>query len=564
MKRFLLLLTTVLAFTGWAAAEEVVAYTCSFANLSETADKKISSYTSSWTNTCDGNTWKIENFNNNNKDWTYIKCGNKTAASTAYITSEFAAPEAITKVVVTIDAITASSVNSIKLNISTSEDFTSAKSIEVPKSKGAQTITIAEPNGNCYYQLAFSCKKGSSNGLVTVSKVEYYTEADGPQPQAPSLAWSEASCTQYLGATELEEYPTLTNDEGFEVSYTSSNPEVATISTEGEVTIVGKGTTTIAAATEATEEYNAGNATYTLRVVEPSIATGGYNLLTNLDELDGAQGIIVSDILPNETDDKHWAFDGFNDPKSNTKGTGVEVSIENGVVFESTGAAIINFAKVAGGYTLQFGDKYLYAINGKTDFSSQAEAATATITIENDGHNFIKFNNDGRAILWQGASVKAFRNYATSQLTGTSNYRNINIYIYKEGSNAPVASHTVTDVEDQPGMVKVELSCDNQNARIYYLHTPAAGAYAAPANGYTRYTEPLIVPQGSTINYYAEHKGIKSDEVTVSATTGVEGIVVDGGNAEAEYFDLHGRRVANPSNGVYVRRIGTTTTKIVL
>lgn len=44
---------------------------------------------------------------------------------------------------------------------------------------------------------------------------------------------------------------------------------------------------------------------------------------------------------------------------------------------------------------------------------------------------------------------------------------------------------------------------------------------------------------------------------------GVEGIVVDN-NAPVEYFNLQGIRVANPANGVYIRRQGNTVTKVIL
>ncbi len=45
-------------------------------------------------------------------------------------------------------------------------------------------------------------------------------------------------------------------------------------------------------------------------------------------------------------------------------------------------------------------------------------------------------------------------------------------------------------------------------------------------------------------------------------STGVEGITVD--TAEAEYFTLQGVCVANPSNGIYIRRQGSTTTKVLV
>ncbi|MGN0222806.1 MAG: choice-of-anchor J domain-containing protein [Muribaculaceae bacterium] len=40
-------------------------------------------------------------------------------------------------------------------------------------------------------------------------------------------------------------------------------------------------------------------------------------------------------------------------------------------------------------------------------------------------------------------------------------------------------------------------------------------------------------------------------------------ITTDTTDAPVEYFDLQGRRVLNPSNGIYLRRQGTTTTKVI-
>lgn len=45
--------------------------------------------------------------------------------------------------------------------------------------------------------------------------------------------------------------------------------------------------------------------------------------------------------------------------------------------------------------------------------------------------------------------------------------------------------------------------------------------------------------------------------------TGVEDIVVDS-NASAEYFNLQGVRVANPENGLYIRRQGTKAAKVLV
>lgn len=54
--------------------------------------------------------------------------------------------------------------------------------------------------------------------------------------------------------------------------------------------------------------------------------------------------------------------------------------------------------------------------------------------------------------------------------------------------------------------------------------------------------------------YYEDAPGV---------TTGIEGIVVDE-NAPVEYFNLQGVRVANPENGLYIRRQGNQATKVLV
>ncbi|MDE7161054.1 MAG: Ig-like domain-containing protein, partial [Muribaculaceae bacterium] len=61
--------------------------------------------------------------------------------------------------------------------------------------------------------------------------------------------------------------PTLTNDNNLEVTYSSSNENVATVNDEGTVTIVGAGETVITAESAETDEFAAGKAEYTLTVI---------------------------------------------------------------------------------------------------------------------------------------------------------------------------------------------------------------------------------------------------------------------------------------------------------
>lgn len=189
LRVFLLFLVTLVTGGGYALAEEAVYKTLTFPGESA---GKCNNYTSTWEITADQSfVWSIDKFNNNNNGWTYIRCGNKTDASIATITNKSAFDKPISKVVVTIDKVTAASVNSIKLVAYKGESpsETSDTVIAATIAKGDLTFAITSPDANNNLKLVFDCKKGSGNGFIQVSKVEYYTNAiDGISAPTLSLA----------------------------------------------------------------------------------------------------------------------------------------------------------------------------------------------------------------------------------------------------------------------------------------------------------------------------------------------------------------------------------------
>jgi hypothetical protein len=72
-----------------------------------------------------------------------------------------------------------------------------------------------------------------------------------------------------------------------------------------------------------------------------------------------------------------------------------------------------------------------------------------------------------------------------------------------------------------------------------------------------------------TVALHQAATGEKTASITISeeefdkATTGVANIAV-AGNESVEYFNLQGVRVANPENGVFIRRQGGRASKVVL
>lgn len=144
--------------------------------------EKTNEYSNNWSVTCDGFTWKMTNWNNSNNGWTYVKAGPKgNTKAHAMIETAAAMPEAISKISITIDAVTNGSITSIVLTSSATNDFTSGTTIEKKSAvaEGEVVFTIPSPQNNLYYQLDFTLnnttpnsKKGK-NGVATVSKVVY-------------------------------------------------------------------------------------------------------------------------------------------------------------------------------------------------------------------------------------------------------------------------------------------------------------------------------------------------------------------------------------------------------
>lgn len=159
-------------------------------------------YASEWTAKSGTFEWTINNFNNNNwkNNWTFIKCGRKNIASIGTIATSTAIDKAITKVVVTIDALAADKVNSIKLYTSSdNSEWVVAGSYTLET--GAQTVNLDSPTGNLYYKIVFDCASGASNGLVTVSKVEYYYSNGASTPSCATPTFN--GNTAFLTSTEV-------------------------------------------------------------------------------------------------------------------------------------------------------------------------------------------------------------------------------------------------------------------------------------------------------------------------------------------------------------------------
>ncbi|MDE6383018.1 MAG: hypothetical protein K2K79_01555 [Paramuribaculum sp.] len=181
----LLLLLTIISFasTRASAQDPVVVIATKIANQGSYVtgyDKefKLIDRTS-------GRTWTAKNFNNNNSAWDNIRCGAKTGATTATITTDFAITDPIGSVDVEVSRYKTGSTNrmtSMSLLVSPNADMSNATSYPadisgLPTSTGTAvtiSIPVAAPAGNMYYRLSVEMPKVSSEGVFSVNSLKYF------------------------------------------------------------------------------------------------------------------------------------------------------------------------------------------------------------------------------------------------------------------------------------------------------------------------------------------------------------------------------------------------------
>lgn len=131
----------------------------------------------------------------------------------------------------------------------------------------------------------------------------------------PNLNYSVATASAKISDTGVsfttpDTAPTLTNTLGIDITYTSSNTDVANINNTGDITIVGAGTTIISAKASDETQYKPTSASYELTVKRERInpfygAMNGQNFATHYSEVEnlalpeGLKAYVVTGVSDN-------------------------------------------------------------------------------------------------------------------------------------------------------------------------------------------------------------------------------------------------------------------------
>ena len=119
-----------------------------------------------------------------------------------------------------------------------------------------KTFTVELKNGTATSKITFQSIQDSKARFFLDNIVITKTSGSGVELEDPKCTFSAESATYTLG--EAFSAPNFTTVSDGEITYKSSNPEIATVDNSGNITAIAAGTTTITASVAATDTYATG------------------------------------------------------------------------------------------------------------------------------------------------------------------------------------------------------------------------------------------------------------------------------------------------------------------
>ncbi len=509
---------------------------------------------------------------------------------------------------------------SATINVFTSDvAYTSTTQLASANRVGQITKTVTSYSFTGTTPLYVGLRPNGTSSMNFVSITIHYKKIGSDKP-AIKLAWSASSFTTDIVSKNVEGAPILsvtppaemTENEALAlVKYSSSKPSVATIDDNGNLEILGLGGTEIKAYIDDTN-YQSEEKSYKLVVIDPNAVTATDRI--NKDCFEGISNSYSTFHYTSPTTGiTYAACTNYNSSKSgmtlNDAGKGSAPYFDPGFgVAENTQGWIAKKITVLYSETISPSEKMLVVTSDDAGFDvySKEEATengthaghvnawaslneigennvpsitTTTSTDEPLSYTFeigsepkflaVMTRNahyiDYIEIEWEKAAtpeVKILSEDATSITVGVEHadyilhYKKIhndnwNNHWGSEAANAParVAQDTtgepLADSEDwvSTGTNTITIDktiADHQNR--HYKFTAFHKDDTALAN------------ELNHVNFLIDADG---------TLTGIEGIGAEAGaDAPAEYYDLQGRRVANPVSGLYIRRTGSKVEKV--
>ena len=273
LRLIMLSLLAMICMGGYSQSDELYK-TLSFPDENSKPDENgknngVGGYDQKWAAKNGTDTWTIENFNNNNWNWSSIKCGSRSSASTASIATDTDLGAAITKVVVKYGKV--GNVKNIKacyLQIASDANFQNIikrKTTTQLTTKTTETVfIITEPALGRYFKVVYELTKATSNGFVEIKNVEYYKKSDKADSQ---IKFNEAAKEVDLKTETLSLSDLISNPHNLPLTYSTSDKETAE-ELDGTLHLYKTGKVTVTASFAGDDTYAATSTSMELTIVD--------------------------------------------------------------------------------------------------------------------------------------------------------------------------------------------------------------------------------------------------------------------------------------------------------
>lgn len=236
----------------------------------------------------------------------------------------------------------------------------------------------------------------------------------------------------------------IPSDASTNVNWASSNPDIASVSSDGLVKGLSIGSTII---TATSVKYSLISASCTVDVIQPILPSGYVKVEENLSDWSGNYLIVY------ENNSKGWVFDAS---KGDVTNNYHEVSINNNVInYEDGEPYNFTIESVSGGYVIKSGVNNAIASSNPNDLKFVSPSDTSAIMSISFQTNFIKItSNDKESVLrFNSASDQnRFRFYKSSSWESQQP-----IQLYK----ASDSSQELSPVESYCQLFLNTITCDN-------------------------------------------------------------------------------------------------------
>lgn len=273
LRLIMLSLFAMICLGGYSQSDELYK-TLSFPDENSKPDENgknngVGGYDQKWAAKNGRDTWTIENFNNNNWNWSSIKCGSKNFASTASIATDTDLGAAITKVVVKYGKV--GNVKNIKacyLQVASDANFQNIierKTTTQLTTKTTETVfIITEPALGRYFKVVYELTKASNNGFVEIKNVEYFKKSDKADS---GIKFKEAAKEVDLKTETLSLSDLIDNPHNLPLTYSTSDKETAE-ELDGTLLLYKTGKVTVTASFAGDDTYAATSTSMELTIVD--------------------------------------------------------------------------------------------------------------------------------------------------------------------------------------------------------------------------------------------------------------------------------------------------------